>query len=226
MENRPLIVAPSVLSADFAHIADEVASIGTTQAKWIHLDVMDGAFVNNITFGPKFIQDLRPCSDLLFDTHLMIEHPERYIEQFATAGSDIITIHSESTVHVHRTLQMIKDYGCKAGIAIVPSTPVCAIEPILDMVDLVLVMTINPGFGGQKLIVRTLDKICELAHIRKEEEYEYLISVDGGVNLKTVADIASAGSDVAVCGSAFFSSEDRISFVKKMMEIAQGACRA
>lgn len=226
MEDTPLIVSPSILSADFAHIAEEVGSIGTTAAKWIHLDVMDGNFVPNITFGSKFIKDLRPCSPLVFDTHLMIDKPERYVEQFAQSGCDIITIQAESTIHVHRTLQMIHSNGCKAGIAIVPSTPVCMIEPVLDMVDLVLVMTVNPGFGGQKLIPHTLDKVSELAHIRQEEEYSYLISVDGGVNLSTVEDIAAAGSDVAVCGSAFFGAEDRFAFVEKMIRLAEGACRS
>ena len=226
MEDTSLIVSPSILSADFAHIADEVASIGSTAAKWIHLDVMDGNFVPNITFGSKFIKDLRPCSPLVFDTHLMIEKPERSVEQFAQSGCDIITIQAESTIHVHRTLQMIHSFGCKAGIAIVPSTPVCNITPVLDMVDLVLVMTVNPGFGGQKLIPHTLDKVGELATIREEEGYEYLISVDGGVNLGTVADVAAAGSDVAVCGSAFFGAEDRYAFVDEMMRLAAGACRS
>lgn len=225
MEKMPLVVAPSVLSADFAHIDDEVASIGRTAAKWVHLDVMDGSFVPDITFGTKFIKDLRACSSLLFDTHLMVDKPERFIEAFAQSGCDAITVHAESTIHLHRVLQQIRSFGCKAGVAIVPSTPVCMIEPVLDMVDLVLVMTVNPGYGGQKLIPRTLDKVSELASLREEEAYDYLIEVDGGVNLSTVEDVAAAGADVAVTGSAFFAAEDRAGFVDAMVRLAEGACR-
>jgi ribulose-phosphate 3-epimerase len=216
MSTPSLIIAPSMLASDFSRGAAEVASIKNHGADWVHLDVMDGAFVPNISFGPVVIESLRKHSDLPFDTHLMIERPERYIADFAAAGSDYLTIHYEGNVHLDRTLNLIKEHRVKAGISIVPSTPVDALKEILHLVDLVLVMSVNPGFGGQKMIPSTLKKITRLKDLREECGYTYLISVDGGVNLDTVSSIIEAGVDVAVTGSAFFGAEDRTRFVHRM----------
>ena len=218
-----LKLAPSVLSCSFANVKKAVDEVDSLGLEYLHLDVMDGCFVPEITFGAKLVKDIRRYTDMTFDCHLMTVHPEDKIDAFIEAGADIITIRQEATVHLHRVLQRIKAAGIKCGISIVPSTPVSAIMPLLEMADLVLVMTVNPGYGGQKLIQSCLDKVVELKEIREREDYSYLISVDGGVNLTTIQDVATAGADLAVTGSAFFGAEDKDAFIREMNRLI-GEC--
>ncbi len=205
--NNNAILAPSLLSADFADLGGVIKMIENGGGKWVHIDVMDGVFVPQITYGQPVMKCIRPLTELVFDVHLMTVHPENMIESFRNAGADYITFHWEAAVHHHRIVQQIHECGAKAGISIVPSTPVAALECILPYVDLVLVMTVNPGFGGQKLIPDCVDKIALLKKIREQHGYNYKISVDGGVNNKTLPLVLDAGVDVAVSGSSFFSGE-------------------
>ncbi|MDD5789261.1 MAG: ribulose-phosphate 3-epimerase [Spirochaetia bacterium] len=203
------ILSPSLLSADFSSLEKAVKLCEEKGAGAVHIDVMDGHFVPQITYGQPVIKSIRKLTDLPFDVHLMVERPGEMIESFAQAGADWITFHQEAAVHADRIIGQIHSLGKKAGISIVPSTPVCLIKEILPLVDLVLVMTVNPGFGGQKFIPYCGDKIAELAAIRKEKGCGFLISVDGGVNAENLSSVLDLGADVVVSGSAFFNGSFR-----------------
>lgn len=198
-------IAPSILSADFARLGEEVAAITAAGADYIHVDVMDGHFVPNITIGPDVVKSIRSYSDKIFDVHLMISPVDPYIEDFARAGADIITVHAEATPHFHRSIQLIKSLGKKAGVSLNPGTPVSMIENVMDMVDLVLVMSVNPGFGGQKFIPSALTKIREIRKMIEKEGREIDLQVDGGINMETVQSAIDAGANVLVAGTATFT---------------------
>ncbi|MBI9084479.1 MAG: ribulose-phosphate 3-epimerase [Desulfobacterales bacterium] len=201
-------IAPSILSADFARLGEEIAAVEAAGANWIHVDVMDGHFVPNITIGPLVVEAVRRVTSLPLDVHLMIENADRYIPDFAKAGADWITVQVEACVHLHRTVQLIRDAGCRPGVVLNPSTPLSSLEWILEDVDLVMLMSVNPGFGGQSFIPNTIDKIRTLRAIIAERGLSTLIEIDGGVSRNTIGDIAAAGVDVFVAGSAIFGSKD------------------
>jgi ribulose-phosphate 3-epimerase len=212
-------IAPSILSADFGKLAEEIKAI-SNEADMVHIDVMDGSFVPNITLGQPVAKCIRQATDLPFDVHLMIFNPEKHIGSFADAGADIITVHAEASLHLHRTLQQIKQRGIKAGVALNPATPVCAVENVLHMVDMVLVMTVNPGFGGQSMIVEALDKVETIAGLARKKGLDLDIEVDGGINDETIGAAVRAGANVFVAGSFVFRADSPSAAVRTLRTTA------
>lgn len=214
-------IAPSILSADFSRLADEIRAVEAAGADYIHIDVMDGHFVPNITIGPLIVEAARKVTSLPLDVHLMIENPDLFIPDFAAAGADIIVVHAEATHHLHRTIQLIKSYGKRAGVSLNPATPLDILNYVLDDLDLVLLMTVNPGFGGQSFIEACLPKINSLRAMFDKHGCEAELEVDGGVKLSNISKIAHAGANVFVAGSAVFCSADYAATISELKRMAQ-----
>ena len=210
LEKKKVKLAPSILSADFAQLGIQVSEASKAGADYIHVDVMDGHFVPNITMGPPLVASLRACTDLPLDVHLMIEHPEYYIPQFVDSGADIITVHVEACTHLHRVVQLIKEHGVKAGVSLNPSTPLIYLENILRQVDMILVMSVNPGFGGQIFIPETLGKLTSLSSMLVDYNVNPEIEVDGGITVNNANEIVNAGGDILAIGSSIFKAEGGI----------------
>ena len=213
-------IAPSILSADFGRLAEDVAAVDRAGADYIHVDVMDGHFVPNITIGPLVVEALRSVTDKPLDVHLMIENPDRYIAAFAKAGADIITVHQEAVPHLHRTIQLIHSLGKQAGVSLNPATPVDTLDVIIDDLDLVLIMSVNPGFGGQAFIPTALDKIHALRTVIDRRGLATELEVDGGIKVKNISQVAAAGADVCVAGSAVFGTGDYRATIAALREAA------
>jgi ribulose-phosphate 3-epimerase len=212
-------VAPSILSANFSKLGDEIKDVEAKGADWIHIDVMDGHFVPNITIGPLVVESIRPITDLTLDVHLMIENPDNYIEQFAKAGADYITVHVEACRHLHRTIQNIKSNGVRAGVVLNPATPVDSIQHIIKDIDMVLLMSVNPGFGGQKFIPEVIEKIKKVKDMAEAANVDIEIQIDGGINADTAKLCGEAGATVLVAGNAVFNAEDREAAIKSIKGI-------
>jgi ribulose-phosphate 3-epimerase len=217
------VIAPSILSADGSKLGEEIIAVEKAGADWIHIDVMDGHFVPNITIGPSLISSLRKVTKLPFDVHLMIKEPDRYIESFSRAGADIITVHVEASNHLHRTVELIKSLGLQAGVSLNPATPLEQVEEIIHYIDLLLIMSVNPGFGGQQFIGTSLVKIARAKKMLEALPRKPLLEVDGGANLKNIGNIAEAGADVIVAGAAVFGTDD---YQKTIAALKQAANRS
>ncbi|MEX1063560.1 MAG: ribulose-phosphate 3-epimerase [Balneolaceae bacterium] len=219
------VLAPSILAADFSRLGDEIELCTSNGIKWIHCDIMDGHFVPNISYGPEIVSAVRRIApDAFMDVHLMIEKPDEYIEAFAEAGADLISVHYETCSHLHRTLQNIQSHGCMTGVAVNPATSVDLIEPVLSEVDLALVMSVNPGFGGQSFIESSYSKIQRLVRLRNDRDTNFLIEIDGGVNLRNIQKLVQSGTDVLVAGSSIFGADsipDRIDELHKLANLGR-----